>query len=311
MNEFGEDGVYVSFSGGKDSTVLLHIVREEYPTIPAVFIDTGLEYPEIRQFVKTFDYVEWLKPKKNFKKVIEEYGYPFIGKEVSEKVYYAQRYLRAYFDKQKLPTAYGIAELVGLKRGSKLREDICKTRYVPEDILREFTKTGERGTFKIKQLIGDLKAPDGSSSQFNYTKYKWLAMSPYMVSNKCCDVMKKAPVKAYEHKTGKHPMTAMMAQESRLRTQQWLKNGCNAFDAKKKVSNPMAFWTEQDVLQYIIDNDLKLCSVYGNIIEKDGNPCEMKFWCSECHSEVVTHGYDPWENFCPNCGSDMKEGDAQ
>ena len=49
VNRFGEDGVYVSFSGGKDSTVLLHIVREMYPNIPAVFVDTGLEYPEIRK----------------------------------------------------------------------------------------------------------------------------------------------------------------------------------------------------------------------------------------------------------------------
>lgn len=45
INEFGVDGVYVSFSGGKDSTVLLHIVREMYPDVPAVFVDTGLEYP--------------------------------------------------------------------------------------------------------------------------------------------------------------------------------------------------------------------------------------------------------------------------
>ena len=44
--------VYVSFSGGKDSTVLLHLVRSLYPEVPAVFVDTGLEYPEVRQFVK-------------------------------------------------------------------------------------------------------------------------------------------------------------------------------------------------------------------------------------------------------------------
>ena len=87
VNEYGEDGVYVSFSGGKDSTVLLHIVREMYPNIPAVFVDTGLEYPEIRDFVKTFDNVEIVKPKKTFKKVIERYGYPFINKEVALKVY--------------------------------------------------------------------------------------------------------------------------------------------------------------------------------------------------------------------------------
>ena len=54
VDRFGEDGVYISFSGGKDSTVLLTIARDMYPNIPAVFSDTGLEYPEIRKFVKTF-----------------------------------------------------------------------------------------------------------------------------------------------------------------------------------------------------------------------------------------------------------------
>lgn len=87
IDQFGVDGVYVSFSGGKDSTVLLHLVRELYPDVPAIFVDTGLEYPEIREFVKTFDNVEWLKPKMNFKQVIEKYGYPFISKEVSQCVY--------------------------------------------------------------------------------------------------------------------------------------------------------------------------------------------------------------------------------
>lgn len=58
--------VYVSFSGGKDSTVLLHIARQLYPDIEAVFVDTGLEYPEIREFVKSFDNVTWLRPKMNF-----------------------------------------------------------------------------------------------------------------------------------------------------------------------------------------------------------------------------------------------------
>ena len=40
--EYWDGNVYVSFSGGKDSTVLLHLVRQYYPGVPAVFSDTGL-----------------------------------------------------------------------------------------------------------------------------------------------------------------------------------------------------------------------------------------------------------------------------
>ena len=85
VNEFGLENVYISFSGGKDSTVLLKLAREEYPDIEAVFVDTGLEYPEIRQFVKSFDHITWVKPDMNFKEVIQKYGYPFISKEAEQK----------------------------------------------------------------------------------------------------------------------------------------------------------------------------------------------------------------------------------
>ena len=93
VDEYGEDGVYVSFSGGKDSTVLLDIVRSMYPNIPAVFVDTGLEYPEIRKFVQTFDNVTVLKPKMNFMQVIKKHGYPMIGKEIAECAEGARKYL--------------------------------------------------------------------------------------------------------------------------------------------------------------------------------------------------------------------------
>lgn len=64
---YGENGVYVSFSGGKDSTVLLHLVREEFPEVEAVFVNTGLEYPEIQRFVKSFENVTILRPKMSCK----------------------------------------------------------------------------------------------------------------------------------------------------------------------------------------------------------------------------------------------------
>ena len=84
--------VYVSFSGGKDSVVLLHLVRRLYPDVLGVYMDTGLEYPELREFVKKFDNIKWLRPQKydrktrnyrryTFTEVLKDYGYPIISKE--------------------------------------------------------------------------------------------------------------------------------------------------------------------------------------------------------------------------------------
>lgn len=91
VREFGESGVYVSFSGGKDSTVLLDIVRKMYPDVKAVFSNTGLEYPEIQRFVRQHENVDIVTPKIGFKDVVTQYGYPLIGKEVAEAIYYARR----------------------------------------------------------------------------------------------------------------------------------------------------------------------------------------------------------------------------
>lgn len=73
--------VYIAFSGGKDSTVMLDLVRRFYPHVPGVFVNTGLEFPEIIEFVKTIDNIIWLKPTMTFKAVLEKYGYPIISKE--------------------------------------------------------------------------------------------------------------------------------------------------------------------------------------------------------------------------------------
>lgn len=91
VREFGVDECYVSFSGGKDSTVLLDIARKMYPEIEAIFVNTGLEYPEIQKFVKTFDNVRIVYPKHTFREVISEWGYPIIGKETAHNLSYAQK----------------------------------------------------------------------------------------------------------------------------------------------------------------------------------------------------------------------------
>lgn len=83
--------VYVAFSGGKDSTVLLYLVRHLFPDVPAVFSNTGLEFPELQKFVKTVPNLKILYPKIRFPDVISKYGYPLISKETAEAIYYARR----------------------------------------------------------------------------------------------------------------------------------------------------------------------------------------------------------------------------
>ena len=83
--------------------------------------------------------------------------------------------------------------------------------------------------------------------------------------------MKKDPAHKYSKETGRYAITAQMAEESKLRTQKWLQNGCNGFHMKSPISNPMSFWTENDVLQYIAENNLPISSVYGEVVEDFGD----------------------------------------
>lgn len=211
VNYYGESGTYVSFSGGKDSTVLLHLVRELYPDIPAVFVNTGLEYPEIQVFAKSFDNVHVEYPRMSFKEVINKYGYPFISKEVSHVIYEGKRY---------------------------------------DPVTRKYQ-------YCLDRLNG--------IGNYSCKKYKPLLYVDFNLSHLCCNVMKKSPAKKYEHLFKQVPILGTLTEESRLRETEWIKNGCNAFESKRPRSAPMSFWTENDVLKFIHDNNIKIASVYGEV----------------------------------------------
>lgn len=220
---YGEDGVYVSFSGGKDSTVLLDIARNVYPEIEAVFVNTGLEYPEIVDFVKRFDNVTILRPKKNFKQVLTEYGYPVISKEISQSIYESRIQI----------------------------------------------KNGLKNCYRMQKLNGILKDKNGNLSQYNIPQWKFLLNAPFKISHMCCDNMKKKPFKMYEKSEKKFPILGMLGSESFLRQQTWERYGCNAFDLKRPQSNPLSFWTNNDILAYIHTYSLPIASVYGDVVPDD------------------------------------------
>ena len=214
--------VYVSFSGGKDSTVLKHLVESTVGNVPSLFVNTGLEYPEIQKFAMSQPNVVTVRPEKRFDEVIKNYGYPVVSKEVSNNI-----------------------------RGARnsLRKGVNSVR--------------------LQKLRGTRLDKNGNKSLYNSKKYEYLLDAPFKISDQCCDVMKKRPAKQYEKETGRKPYIGTMAQESRLRQTEWFKNGCNAFDKGRPTSQPLSFWTEQDILQYIKKFNLPYATVYGDIIEED------------------------------------------
>ena len=220
--EYWDGQVYISFSGGKDSTVLKHIVDSMYDDIPAVFVNTGLEYPEIQKFAMSQKNVITVRPEMRFDEVIKKYGYPVVSKEVAQTVWEAKKN----------------------------------------------AKTGKYA-YRIKKLNGELLDKNGKLSTYNISKWKFLLDAPYDISHKCCDVMKKRPAKTYEKTTGRKAIIGTLASESTLRKTQWVKYGCNAFESKRPTSQPLSFWTEQDILSYIKQFNVPYCSVYGDIVPDD------------------------------------------
>lgn len=147
-------------------------------------------------------------------------------------------------------------------------------------------QTGVGGVFSDADSFGD-------RSMFN--KEKWLPIAtdlPIPVSHICCRVMKKSPLQKYQRKNRFVPMLGTLAEESRVRKQAWLRHGCNAFDSSHPTSQPMSFWLNQDVLHYVVSENIPLPSVYGDIVVcgDDGNEYPIfdewtdgkKYKCSGC-----------------------------
>ena len=170
FHNFANGKIYVAFSGGKDSTVLLDIVRSLYEEVPGVFINTGLEYPEIIKFVNSKENIIHIKPKLKFQDVIEQYGYPVISKEVSRSVF---QILTSKSEKLIHKRLHG----VGIYKNGKLSEkwkyllnapfkinDICCYK-LKKDPAKRFEKET-----KLFPIIGTMTS-DSSFREQNYLKH--------------------------------------------------------------------------------------------------------------------------------------------
>lgn len=209
-----EGKVYVAFSGGKDSSVLLHLVRSLYPEVIAVYGNTGIDYPSIKAIVNQTDNVKILAPLKTFGRILKEDGIVFPS-----------------------------------KIGAKLIKD---------------ARRGIR--YAVNYVEG--KNKDGSASVYkksNYGKLKQYLDVKVKISDKCCDYLKEIPMANFEKESGLKPYVGLLATESTRRRDAWLKTGCNSFKKGKEKSKPLSFWNDSDILQYIVENKIKIADEYGEI----------------------------------------------
>lgn len=222
IREFGIDKVYISYSGGKDSTVLSHMIRQEYPDILHLFSDTTTEYPE------TLKHIIWEKKENgmnlirvrpidgngkpfNFKRVVNEYGFPAFSKNVANAI---RTYRRALTPQTKQNSI--------------------------DYINRNFKKYGQYKECNISDL--------------------------------CCDKLKKVPLKKKAKELGMEcVILGTLAEESRQRSQDWIKYGCNIFNQKKdNQCRPLSFWTEADIYEYIEKYNVKIPDLYQMGYERNG-----------------------------------------
>lgn len=215
--------VVVSYSGGKDSSVLMWLVRQLFPDVPGVFCNTGLEYPEVVTHVKKTPNVEIVRPSKPFHHVIKDHGWPLISKRVSRGI-------------------------------SILRN--------PTGANDNIWKLYNEGVNRFGEAVQGFKTP---------SRWRFLIDAPFECSDICCKIMKKDPMHKYQKKTGRMPYLGLLATDSKAREKAYLQHSCNAYDIANPRSLPLGFWTEQDILECIAKNDIKIPRVYGKIVGSKRN----------------------------------------
>lgn len=258
--------ITISFSGGKDSTVLLDLVcqvvasmKTNFYLVPAYAME--ITFPStirfineiIEQYRQKYSFLKepyLVAPKMPWVQILEQKGYPIYSKQVS----------------------------VLLNRVKRARTKNCLTKWF-FGIDQASTNTSKYKISKSRLfLLDDRMLANWPKINHEMLEYFKLYNEPYFFSEKCCDFVKG---------NLKHDMRpsfiGTMAEESEMRKRSWIKNGCNIFSSKNKKSRPLSIWTSEDVWKYIEINNLAVNPAYGY---KDGGSLNnlhfTRLGCSSC-----------------------------
>ena len=219
--------ITVSFSGGKDSTVLLDLVMKVHKEIkckiPIVMVyATEITFPSTIKFINDINQkyrniygdnlkqVQLVKPKKTWLKILSENGYPIYSKQVST--------------------------LINRVKNAKTMNNLTQWFF---GINQDKTSTAKFRLSKDRLfLLDDVMLNEWPKLNAKEKQYFERYNEKYFFSEKCCDFIKG------NLKHDKRPsFIGTMIVESELRKKSWIKSGCNIFNKNAMKSRPLSIWT--------------------------------------------------------------------
>jgi 3'-phosphoadenosine 5'-phosphosulfate sulfotransferase (PAPS reductase)/FAD synthetase len=212
VNTYGASNCYVGFSGGKDSTILSHLILSMGYKIEHTFSNTRLEYPECIEFANKWCRKNKIKlnmvmPEVMPEKLWKNYVYPMFSKETA-------------------------------------------------DILERVRNKGDVNQKKLDRIK-------------TFLKYKNVK-----ISAKCCDLLKKEPMKKWAKEAGKKvAILGTRAEESQVRRTVWVRKGCIYANKERVVVTPIIFFTEKDISDYAKRYKLKFADIYYKGLKRNGCYC--------------------------------------
>lgn len=265
-----EGKIAVSFSGGKDSAVVLYLMAEMWSIskhkkepLKVFFADTSNEFTCVRNYISFYlDYIEKkfdittdfvsVRGEKSYIQTTDEIGFPFISKKVARMVHDCRR------DMEKLHTSYkDIKKYLPSHYTGKYYDEMVGSA----DVLRRMGFSDGAILYLTK-----IRSDNNIGKRFLPIKYRPMIDFEERFSDKCCERLKKEPIKMAQKSMGDLlPVTGEMACDSADRLESYRKTGCNYFEGKQRKSKPIGPVTEQTILKFIYDEKIPVLPVYGEI----------------------------------------------
>lgn len=301
--------VGVAFSGGKDSTVLWHLIRTHFPDAEyhVIFGNTTVEFPESLKFARKLG-GEWSDEKVRFHEVLpdklEEDGLKYEAqKEVLEWLVEEGRVGEVLKDDGKLKSTRKLEKAATQGMWEDFRE---RGLVWKKDTLKSFNwccdqygypilgKAASKLTARRINIDCFLRFSDTQSEKEETREYYEL-LRHVKTSNHCCSILKKEPSEKKQAELGIDVvMKGLMAEESHSRLLSFATRGYIFKSSRPHAPefyhcSPLGIWTDADIWEYIARYGVPYSPLYDmTYVNRKYEGCYIKRnGCVGCCTDIA------------------------